>query len=114
LLQFWIVSVVPLPQSQPGPWVPAWTFGDRLRKVRRDLGIEQAEFAVALGVTRPRLGGWESGTRGVRADEATTIARRVQERYGVPAAWLLGVYEPVTLSGDTPSRLSDMQTDKVP
>ncbi len=72
-----------------GPWVPEWSFGDRLRKVRRETGMTQRGFAALLGVPEPRYAAWE-------ADRATpsnvvAVAKTAQLATGVPASWLLGV-----------------------
>ena len=72
-----------------GPWIPEWSLGDRLRKVRRETGMTQREFATLIGFPEARYAAWE-------ADRATpsnlvAIAKTVQLATGVPAGWLLDV-----------------------
>jgi transcriptional regulator with XRE-family HTH domain len=75
-------------------WIPEETFGDRLRRVRRALGLNQEAFASQLGadVGVKALGAWETGTREPRG--AVSVARRIELAFGVPAAWLLGLDVP--------------------
>lgn len=77
-------------------WVPEETFGDRLRRVRRAVGLNQESFAAKLGtdVGVKALGAWETGTREPRG--AVALARRVELAFGVPATWLLGLDTPMS------------------
>ncbi len=75
--------------------LPVWTFGDRVRKARSIAGMDQREFASAIGVTHPALGAWESG-RGKPRD-IVSVAKRVELLTRVPAVWTLG------LNADSPS-----------
>lgn len=75
--------------ATPPRWVPTWTLGDRLRKIRRDLGLDQHELAAELGVKPSTLSAWESGRN--TPDDPVGIARRLEEITSVPAAWTLGV-----------------------
>jgi transcriptional regulator with XRE-family HTH domain len=86
--------------------VPDWTFADRVRKVRRDvLGIEQAEFADRLGVTRQAYAAWESGRNEPRG--LVAVAREIEQISGVPAAWILGVDAPfLSLAPQATSRVN--------
>ena len=68
---------------------PSFTFGDRLRRARRNAGLSQAEMAARLDVTPSRYGGWESDA--ARPWDIVDVARRVAEATDVPASWLLGV-----------------------
>ncbi len=69
-----------------------WTFGDRIRKIRRSLDIPQGEFAAKLSETRESLSKWESGK--VREPRnVVAIAKRIELAYGVPATWTLGLEE---------------------
>jgi transcriptional regulator with XRE-family HTH domain len=70
-------------------WVPQWTFGDRLRKVRREKGLSQAELALALDVKGPQIASWETGANNPR--DIVTVAKRLQLALGVPAEWTLGL-----------------------
>ena len=65
--------------------------GDRVRRVRRYLKLNQAEFAQLVGASRERVGLWETGTRQVPLKDATRIARILREWHSIDADWLLGV-----------------------
>lgn len=45
-----------------GDAVPEWTVGDRLRKAREVLGLEQGPFAERIGVSRGTVSNYERGT----------------------------------------------------
>ena len=66
-----------------------WTFGDRLRKIRRVVGASQADFASALSQGRHSLAAWESCLNEPRNPVA--IAKRIELAYGIPATWTLGL-----------------------
>lgn len=74
------------------PWELDWTFGDRIRKARRVVGITTDELAQTVGVSKQAVSQWETGATTPRSVHA--IARRIQIAYGIPAAWLLGLDEP--------------------
>ena len=40
--------------------VPVFSLGERIRKVREDLGLSQQQFADQLGVDRKTVGNWEA------------------------------------------------------
>lgn len=46
--------------------VPQWTVADRLRKAREWAGVEQAELAERMGVSRGTVSNAETGRRAVR------------------------------------------------
>lgn len=76
-------------QEVPDSGSYEWTFGDRLRKIRRVQNLTQDEFADQMGVNRKSLAAWELDSwlpRGVVA-----FAKRLQLLYGVPVAWTLGI-----------------------
>ena len=72
-------------------YVPEWTTADRLRRVRRDAELDQAEFAKRLGLKQQRYGAWEAGRNNPPMNEFVTVAKRIELAFGVPAAWLLGL-----------------------
>jgi transcriptional regulator with XRE-family HTH domain len=74
--------------SQPGP-LPEWTLADRLRKIRRDRHLTQQEIAGELGIKSVTWAAWESGRN--RPEDVLQVAVAIERRYGVPAAWTLGV-----------------------
>lgn len=67
-----------------------WTFGDRIRKIRRAVNASQGDFAATLGETRESLSTWESG-RVSHPRNVVAIAKRIELAYGVPATWTLGL-----------------------
>ena len=81
-------------ERRVGPWVPEWSFADRLRKVRREVNLTQREFAQNLSVPEPRYAAWESDR--ATPSNVVTIAKAIQLATGVPAGWLLGVDAPPT------------------
>lgn len=74
------------------PWELDWTFGDRIRKARRVVGITVDELARTVGVSKQAVSQWETGATTPRSVNA--IARRIQIAYGIPATWLLGQENP--------------------
>ncbi len=72
-----------------------WTFGDRVRKVRRILGMSQNAFAKMLGVTPQALGAWELDVNKPR--NVVAIAKRLEVAAGVPATWTLGLVSEGTM-----------------
>ena len=68
--------------------IPQWTFGERVRKVRRQSDLTQVEFAEKLGVTRAALESWESGRNEPR--NIVDVAVRLEAITGVPRQWFLG------------------------
>lgn len=75
-----------------GPFIPDWTFADKLRKARQTSGLGQREFAEKLGVTASAYQQWEAGNNMPRV--VLGVARRVQLLTGVSAVWLLGFDAP--------------------
>ena len=72
--------------------MPEWTFGDRIRKIRRELRLNQVEFADAIGRGDKAVAAWESGTNA--PEDIVSVAKRIQVRFGVSAAWVLGIDPP--------------------
>lgn len=82
-------------------WIPEWTFGDRLRKVRTELGMDQREFAMKLDLKAPTLSSYEAGRANPRARDLPSLAARLELLTGVPKAWFIG-WETVGLDGIEP------------
>lgn len=71
--------------------VPVFSFGDRVRKARRDAHYSQEQFAALLGVGKQALGQWEAGRS--RPADVLATAHRVEHLTGVPVEWLLGLWD---------------------
>lgn len=77
------LNVIPFPGR-----IPQWTFAERARKVRRDLGLTQQQMADALEVGLKRYSAWESGKN--TPDDITGIAVAFERVSGTPRTWFLG------------------------
>lgn len=75
--------------TQPSGVVPEWTWGDRVRKVRRLAKLGQAEFAALMSVSPATVAAWEASMNEPR--NAVAIAKRIEVALGVPATWMLGL-----------------------
>ena len=74
----------------PTAWIPQWTFGDRLRRIRTSMDMHQTEFAELIGEKGSTYSAWESGRNTPRGN-IVAAAKRVQLATGVPASWLLDI-----------------------
>ncbi|AOD20237.1 hypothetical protein IM25_00120 [Rhodococcus sp. p52] len=70
--------------------IPAWSLGDRIRKARGVVGMDQRQFAEALGVKAGTLAGWEADNS--RPRDVVAIAQKIEGITAVPATWILGVH----------------------
>lgn len=70
-------------------FIPHWTFADKLRKIRRSLGLSQTELADVLERNDRTVAAWETGRN--EPKDIVAVANRIQMAYGVPATWILGV-----------------------
>lgn len=64
--------------------IPEFTMSDRLRKAREMTGLDQAEFAGELGVSRQTVSNYEMGNTTPRR----LTLRAWSLRTGVPVVWL--------------------------
>lgn len=72
---------------------PQWSWGDRLRKIRRDIaGMSQADMAVLVGVPTPTYGTWEADRATPQQMVMELVASKIAARFpeSVSAAWLMG------------------------
>lgn len=69
-----------------------WSFGDRLRKVRREAGLTQRQLASELQVTSAAIDAWESERNLPRNLQG--MANRVELIFGLPRGWMLGYADP--------------------
>lgn len=86
-------------------FVPEWTDGDKLRKVRRHLKLSQEEFAERLQVNPSTYMAWESDRNHVK--DLRTIARRIKAMAGTPLWWWFDTEPPTgddNGPGGAPSR----------
>lgn len=74
--------------------VPQWSIGDRLRKVRSETGMKQADFAAALGVNPNTYSAWETSRNTPSYDEVVSLAKRIRLLCGTPEWWLMGAENP--------------------
>ena len=70
-------------------WTPEWTLGERLRKIRRHLGISQSEFAELIEQNPKSYSSWESDQ--ARPRQLIAVAKRIEIATGVGASWTLGL-----------------------
>jgi len=82
----------------PFRFVPEWTFGERVRKIRREAGLSQVEFAARLGVGDRAVASWESGRS--KPGDIVEVAKVIRREFGVPTSWTLGTDEPTVPEGD--------------
>ena len=75
--------------------IPQWTFGDKVRKIRRSAGMSQVEFAQRIGVKGVTVGSWETNPSEPRG--LVALSKRIEMAFGAPglAEWLLGMDEPM-------------------
>ena len=67
---------------------PAWTYGDRLRKIRRENHLTQVQLAEALGFSSKSIDAWESDRNlpGKLVETSTLI----EDHFGLVRGWMLG------------------------
>ena len=68
-----------------GEQVPEWTVGDRLRKARELLGLDQGPFAARIGVSRGTVSNYE---RGSTERYKPNVMNAWAAHTGVPVEWL--------------------------
>lgn len=93
--------------------IPRWTFADRVRKIRRDTGLNQSDFAERLGVGDRALAAWESGRTMPR--DVVAIANDIWKQFRVPPTWTLGLED--SYGGppdDDPQGLPWLDSDQQP
>lgn len=83
-------------QQTPAGVIPQWTVADRLRKARIAAGLEQAELARDIDVSRNTVSNYESG----HVTPRRIVLRAWSLRTGVPLEWIETGVAPG--SGDDP------------
>lgn len=81
---------------------PAWSLGDRIRKARDLAGMNQHDFAVAIGVPDGSLANWE--TDRAKPRDIVAVAKRIELLTRIPAGWTLGIED--SPDGGGPSGLA--------
>jgi transcriptional regulator with XRE-family HTH domain len=71
--------------EQPAGRIPVFTMGDRLRKAREVVGLDQSEFAEQLGVSRGTVSNYE---RSSTENRKPIVIRAWALATGVPLEWL--------------------------
>lgn len=72
------------------------SLGARIREVRTNAGLTQAEFASRIGITQGYLSEVE---RGVKAIIGSDIVTAIHEEFGISADWLLFELYPFFVEG---------------
>lgn len=72
-----------------GRQAPRFTFGDRLRRVRKTQHLTQQEMAARIGVGARALGAWELDTNTPR--DLVPIAVKIEDEFLLPRGWMLGL-----------------------
>lgn len=75
--------------AEPGAVIPWWTLGDRIRKARLTIDMDQRRFAEALSVPAGSLAAWETDRQ--RPRDLVAVAKRIELLTQIPAAWILGL-----------------------
>ena len=91
-------------------------FGEKMRLVRKELNISQADAAEKIGVSRRTYIDWE--TKGV-TPRKQDVYKRISEVFGVSIIWLTNdilEYSPVSYDGMSvkliEERLAYLETEK--
>jgi DNA-binding XRE family transcriptional regulator len=71
---------------------PQWSWGDRLRKIRRVAGMQQADMAFLVGVPTQTFGTWEANRALPQRMVMELVSSKIAARFPktVSAAWLMG------------------------
>lgn len=94
----------------PDPRIPRWSLGDYLRKAREHAGLEQAQLAVDLGISRNTVINYERGKVSPRRAVIMAWAMRT----GVPVEWLEGSESPRPDGPDGGSMLPRLDSNQQP
>src|SRR4051812_33503404 len=88
---------------------PAWTYGDRLRKVRRDHHLTQIQLAELLHVTAKAVDAWECDRNKPR--DVVAMSTRIEDEFGLVRGWMLGYADGLGLPHlDSNQEPADYQT----
>lgn len=84
-------------------------FGDRVRKLRRHLGLSQVDFARSIDVPDRTVAAWELSANSPR--NVVALARRIELRWRVSTQWLLGLTENPDPGSDIAPTSRNARTD---
>ncbi|WP_141899274.1 helix-turn-helix domain-containing protein [Paramicrobacterium agarici] len=70
--------------------IPQWTFGDRVRKARHESGMDQKEFAAAIGIKSSTLAAYETGRANPRFKDVPVLSKRLELLTRIPRSWFMG------------------------
>ena len=73
------------------------SIGERVRLLRKELGLNQAQFAEKIGLKQAAIGLYENNQRGV----ANRIILLICEKYSVREEWLRDGIEPMFVESDS-------------
>lgn len=68
-----------------------WTWGDRIRKIRRAAKLSQRDFASALDMKNATIAAWEASESTEPPRGGVAAAKRIEMAFNVPATWTLGL-----------------------
>lgn len=74
-----------------GSVFPDWSLGDRIRKARVTVSMNQREFADAIKVKEGSLAAWETDRAQPR--NVVAVSKRIEMLTRIPAGWILGLVE---------------------
>ena len=69
---------------------------ERIRQVRGQAGLTQADFASRVGVTRDIVASWENG----RVEPSEAVVRFVCREFGISYVWLRDGQEPMNVPAE--------------
>ena len=87
--------------------IPIWSIPERLRKVRREMGLTHAAFAALLGVNASRYSAWEAGRN---KPDMLALSESLENVTGVSKFWFRGDIEGDPSGPDNGSRLGDLNS----
>ena len=81
------LEILTTPGDEPGAqWLVA------MYRVRKELGMTQAQLAIAIGMTKHAVSSWEIGRNKIRATSALRMSARLQRNI------IAGTTDPITVA----------------
>ena len=69
--------------------IPQWSFGDKIRKARAQVGMDQREFAEAIGLTSSTIAAYETGRANPRFKDVGELAKKLERVTSIPRTWFV-------------------------